>query len=94
MRPVKKVKRPLIKQICRATEAGYLREPFTVEDVRKWVENSAIVKDDGSPYAKSSISSLLSNSATRNRGSSNRNFKCLVATINQDGKHEYRFLKS
>jgi hypothetical protein len=88
-----KVKNSLIKQILKAVEYFHLQEPFTVQDIKDWVERYSIVKDNGKPYAPSTINAQLSNSDVGNRGSSNQNFKCLYSKIN-NGKKEYLVLPS
>jgi len=82
---------PLIKQIYEATEDGSLNQPFTVQDLKQWMKEHQIVKDDGAEYAQSSIDAILSNSDTKNAPTTNKNVKVLKSRINEDGKHEYWF---
>jgi len=82
---------PLIKQIYEATEDGSLSQPFTVQDLKQWMKEHQIVKDDGDEYAESSIDAILSNSDTKNTPTTNKNFKVLESRINEGGKHEYWF---
>jgi len=82
---------PLIQQIYSATETGYLEQPFTVQDLKKWINEMEIVKSDGNKYAESSINAILSNSDTKNTPTSNRNTKRLKSNINKDGEYEYSF---
>lgn len=56
----------LINQIHNAVKNGYLDQPFTVRSMKAWVLQNKIVKDDGKPYAKKSLESLLSNSNLKN----------------------------
>lgn len=82
---------PLIKQIYEAAENGSLRQPFTVQDLKQWMKEHQIVKDDGDEYAESSIDAILSSSDTKNTPTTNKNVKVLKSRINKDGKHEYWF---
>jgi hypothetical protein len=80
----------LIKQIYDATTNGNLHEPFTVQDLKEWIKQYGIVKDDGEKYSESSIDAILSNSDRKNRPTTNKNKKVLQSSINRDGKCEYR----
>ncbi|CAM5474734.1 hypothetical protein GII23_00650 [Stutzerimonas balearica] len=82
---------PLIKQIHEATENGSLKQPFTVQDLKQWIEINNIVKDDGEEYAESSIDAILSNSDTKNTPTTNKNVKILKSRVNEEGKNEYWF---
>lgn len=82
---------PLIKQIYDATQSGELIQPFTVHDLKTWVARSKIVKDDGTPYAESSINAILSNSDTKNRPTTNKNTKVLKSKVDKGGIHGYWF---
>jgi hypothetical protein len=82
---------PLIQQIYKAIENSDLKEPFTVQHLKKWMEEKQIVKDDGEEYAQSSINAILSNSDTKNQPTTNKNIKILKSRINKEGKHEYWF---
>lgn len=82
---------PLIKQIYDATKAGHLIQPFTVQDLKNWIERMSIVKDDGDEYAPSSIEVILSNSNKKNVLTSNLNIKILKSRCNNGGKNEYWF---
>ena len=82
---------PLIKQIHEATKNGQLIEPFTVKDLKVWMKNFEIVKDDGEKYAESSINAILSNSCRKNRPTTNKNIKVLNCRINKKGKYKYWF---
>jgi len=82
---------PLIKQIYEATNNGDLLQPFTAQDLKQWIIQNQIVKDDGEVYAESSINAILSNSDTKNTPTTNRNIKLLKSRINKEGKHEYLF---
>ncbi len=82
---------PLIDKIFAATQSNDLTQPFTVELLKDWMIKMQIVKDDGKPYAQSSIDAILSNSDTKNMPTSNKNRKILRSSINTGGKHEYRF---
>jgi len=86
-----KGKMPLIKQIYEATEKGVLPQPFNVQDLKQWMKEYQIVKDDGEEYAESSINAILSNSDEKNSPTTNLNIKVLQSQINKDGKHEYWF---
>jgi hypothetical protein len=80
---------PLIKQIYEATENGCLIQPFSVQDLKQWIKESQIVKDNGDEYAESSINAILSNSDTKNTPTTNNNIKLLKSKINEEGKYEY-----
>lgn len=67
----------LINQVRQAVEDGHLQEVFSTADVKIWVQNKEIRKEDGTPYAEGSIDAILSNSCLRNQGSTNRNRKML-----------------
>jgi len=82
---------PLIKQIHDATKVGDLCQPFTVQQLKVWIEKYKIVKDDGEEYAESSINAILSNSDTKNIPTTNKNIKTLKSRVNETGKHEYWF---
>ncbi|MFS4551678.1 hypothetical protein [Comamonas resistens] len=82
---------PLIKQIYDATQSGELIQPFTVQDLKTWVARSKIVKDDGMPYAESSLNAILSNSDTKNRPTTNKNTKVLKSKVDKGGIHGYWF---
>jgi hypothetical protein len=82
---------PLIKQIHEATNNGDLTQPFTVQDLKQWMKQNEIVKDDGEEYAESSINAILSNSDVKNNPTTNKNIKLLKSEINEQGKIEYRF---
>lgn len=82
---------PLINKIYAATQSGALTQPFTVEQLKTWMTSAAVVKDDGSKYARASIDAILSNSDVANRPTTNRNTKVLLAKVNANGKKEYRF---
>lgn len=82
---------PLIKQIFEATTNGKLCEPFTVHDLKEWMDTHEIVKDNGKKYAESSINAILSNSDRKNHPTTNKNLKLLQSRINKDGKSEYWF---
>jgi hypothetical protein len=84
---------PLIKQIHEATNNGDLPQPFTVQDLKQWIGQNEIVKDNGEEYAESSIDALLSNSDVKNNPTTNKNIKLLKSEINEKGKVEYRFCK-
>jgi hypothetical protein len=82
----------LIKQIREAVNSGALNHAFTTQDIVLWVSANNITKDDGDQFAKSSITSQLSNSSVKNLESSNRNAKVLGCRDNAEGKAEYWFL--
>ena len=82
---------PLIEKIFAATQSGDLIQPFTVNQLKGWMTIMQIVKDDGNPYAQSSIDAILSNSNTKNIPTSNKNRKVLLGSINNGGKYEYWF---
>lgn len=82
---------PLIKQICEAVEAGQLVQPFTTQDLKKWMKKMHIVKDNGAEYAASSIDAILSNSNKKNTPTSNLNIKVLQSRRNKEGNNEYYF---
>lgn len=81
----------LIEKIFAATQSGDLPQPFTVDHLKDWMTKMKIVKDDGNPYAQSSIDAILSNSDTKNIPTSNKNRKVLRSSINNGGKYEYWF---
>ena len=82
---------PLIDKIFVATQSGELPTSFTVERLKDWMIKMEVVKDDGNPYAHSSINAILSNSDVKNNPTTNKNFKVLRSSINGDGKQEYFF---
>mgnify|MGYP001003037026 CR=1 FL=1 len=67
----------LIDQIYQAVEDGHIPKVFSTADVKNWVQNNNVLKEDGNPYAEGSIDAILSNSCLRNEGSTNRNRKVL-----------------
>ena len=81
----------LIEQIYSATQSGALSQPFTTEELKEWVVNAGIVKDDGSNYAEASINAILSNSDIDNAPTTNKNTKVLQSRQNANGKKEYWF---
>ncbi|WP_137088547.1 hypothetical protein [Ectopseudomonas oleovorans] len=81
----------LINQIREATELGHLIQPFTVEDLKNWIKDKCIVKDNGEKYAQASINAILSNSDRKNTPTSNLNKKILKSRPVDGGKHEYWF---
>ena len=80
---------PLIQQIHNGTESGDLSQPFKAQDLKEWIKKHNIVKDDGEPYAESSVNAILSNSDTKNSPTSNKNTKVLKSRINNGGDREY-----
>lgn len=82
---------PLIEKIFEASQTGDLTQPFTVEDLKRWMTAKNIVKADGEPYAPSSIDAILSNSDTKNVPTSNKNRKVLQSRAVEGGKYEYWF---
>jgi hypothetical protein len=85
------IRMPLIMQIREAVNSGALQEPFTTQDLKNWIASQFIVKDDGEPYADSSIDAILSNSDIDNKPTSNRNSKMLLSRLNSEGNKEYKF---
>lgn len=81
----------LITKIFKAVHSGELIEPFTVEDLKSWMQISSIKKDDGSDYAESSINAILANSDLKNQPTSNLNKKLLSSTVNASSKKIYWF---
>ena len=81
----------LINKILKATETGHLQQPFTVEELKDWMEKESIVKDDGNKYAQSSINAILSNSDKKNSPTSNKNRKVLQSRMIRGGIYEYWF---
>jgi len=79
---------PLIKQIIDATNEGKLGQPFTMSDLKKWVDRYNIVKDDCNKYAESSIDAIPSNSDRKNSHTTN-NTKPLQSSIDTNSKKEY-----
>jgi uncharacterized protein YaiI (UPF0178 family) len=68
----------LITKIIKAVEDGDILVPFTTADIVNWVEGNSIINDrNGRIYARSSISSVLSNSDRKNNIYSNANAKLL-----------------
>jgi len=79
----------LINKIRSAVKSGKIKEPFSTQDIEKWVRGNNIKKPNGKPYAKSSVRSILSNSDKKNMPTSNKNKKCLTSRkIN--GKRNYK----
>jgi hypothetical protein len=81
----------LIEKIFAATQSGDLPHRFTVDSLKDWIKKMQIVKDNGNPYAQSSIDAILSNSDTKNTPTSNKNRKVLQSDIKNGVKHEYWF---
>lgn len=81
----------LINKILKATETGHLQQPFTVEELKDWMQKECVVKDDGNKYAQSSINAILSNSDAKNAPTSNKNRKVLQSRIVNKGTYEYWF---
>lgn len=79
----------LISKIITAVEAGAIKQPFTTSDIKAWASKNKILTNKGEPYKEPSIGSILSNSAKKNSGSSNRNAKMLNSRINSQGIQEY-----
>jgi hypothetical protein len=68
----------LITKIIKAVKDGDISVPFTTADIVNWVEGNSIINDEnGKPYARKSISSILSNSDRKNSISANNNAKLL-----------------
>ena len=82
---------PLIKQIREAVDDGSLTAPFTVNDLRQWISDRKILKDDGGKYRASSIGAILSNSDIKNRKTTNQHAKVLHSRERSDGLREYWF---
>lgn len=81
----------LREQIYQATQLGVLLQPFTTEQLKIWMRNASIVKNDGSNYAQASIDAILSNSDIANSPTTNKNQKVLSSIINASGKKQYQF---
>jgi len=81
----------LIKQIFEATKNNKIAEPFTVSQLKSWISQESICKDDGTKYAEKSVESILSNSNLKNIPTSNKNTKQLRSRINRFQKAEYWF---
>lgn len=82
---------PLITKIHKAVSSGALQVPFTTQDLKNWIASQSIVKDDGGPYANTSIDAILSNSDVKNSPTSNKNSKMLSSRLNSEGIKEYWF---
>ncbi len=81
----------LINQIWGAKENKDLIEPFTTKELKSWIIDFKIVKDDGEEYAEASINAILSNSNVENNPTSNLNKKVLKSNLNELGKKVYHF---
>jgi hypothetical protein len=82
----------LIDLIYLASKACDLPTPFTTFDLKERVNVNDITKDDGvTPYAKSSINAILSNSALKKQPTTNLNKKVLESARKEDGVHVYWF---
>jgi hypothetical protein len=82
---------PLIMKILQATQSSALSEPFTTSDITDWIRENKITKDDGKPYAASSIKAILSNSDIANNPTTNNNTKLLRSRLNSNKQKEYWF---
>ncbi len=80
----------LISQINSAVQNGDLIKPLTTAKIKEWVLLKKIVKDNGKPYAKASVNSMLSNSDVQNNPTSNLNSKMLQGNQPLSGKKEYQ----
>ena len=85
---------PLITKVKHAVLNKQISEPFTTEDVMRWMNKHEIRKDDGSTYKESSVKALLPNSSVKNRDSSNRNAKFLEYGFNEDTNLQEYWLPS
>jgi hypothetical protein len=81
----------LITQIKKAVISGDIVQPFTVQDLKIWMLENDIKKNDGEYYAESSINAILSNSDSRNKPTSNLNTKMLRSNEISDVAKEYWF---
>lgn len=81
----------LMEQLQEGVRKEQIKQPFTMQDFKEWVETYNITKPSGRPYSKNSIYSFLSNSSKKNEDSSNFNRKELNSRINADNKQEYWF---
>ena len=79
-------------KILAVRDSGHLREPFTTNDIRQWIIERKILKDDGTPYAKSSVNAILSNSDLANRPTTNRNSKSLRSIVDSNRRKAYWFV--
>ncbi|PIT71760.1 hypothetical protein [Limnohabitans sp. G3-2] len=70
----------LITQIKKAVISGDIMQPFTVQDLKIWMLEKDIRKNDGEYYAEASVNSILSNSDLLNKPTSNLNAKILIST--------------
>lgn len=66
-------------------------EPFTTDDLKRWVAENNILKDDGKEYAPASIDAILANSDVSNSPTTNRNIKMMKSRLNKSGHKEYWF---
>ena len=81
----------LIKKIHDAVKNGFIEEPFTAQDVSDWMAKYKIMKEDGTPYSKGYVTTLLSDSVIKAKKTKNRNSKWLKRSINENGIYEYWF---
>ncbi|PDY92617.1 hypothetical protein [Bacillus tropicus] len=82
---------PLIEKVEHACITKQLQEPFTTSSLQKWIQQNNIVNSqNGQPYSKSSIQSLLGNSSLTSNNK-NLNRKVLHRKKNAQGVYEYWF---
>lgn len=82
----------LIKRIHVAVKEGFLKQPFTAQEVEKWMVDYDIRKEDGEKYKAGYVATLLSTSYIRKKMKKNRNSIWLDRRKNIDGIFEYWFI--
>ena len=91
MLPIRRKKMALITQVAKAVGKSKLREPFTTQDIKRWIVANKILSDRGIPYSSNYLNSILSNSDLKNRSSRTRRVRLLRSRVNVKGKKEYWF---
>ena len=76
----------LIKRIDDAVKTGHINEPFTGKNAEDWMSEHEIMKEDGTPYSKGYVTTLLSDSRIMSKKTKNRNSKWLIRRRNNEGR--------
>lgn len=81
----------LIKHIHGAVNSGYIHEPFSAQNIERWMSEFNIRQDDGSKYSEGYAATLLSCSLIKKKMTKNRNSKWLRRRISDEGIYLYWF---
>ena len=82
----------LIHLIHIAVKAGDIKEPFTAQDIERWMKQNDIRKPNGDKYSDGYPASLLSDSVKKKKKTKNRTSKWLKQGKNENGICEYWFV--